>query len=192
VSRFAIHQLGKPQILRVVSCHLDQLQWQLESGQVGVAVEPDVSDDTHYVNAGQVVAMAARPTPDHSWDWETLSWIEPALELLRANRWDEIKAARTAADLQPYPVADFEIDADAQSRQNIMGAIMAMQLTGESTRLWRCADNTMRELSLAQLITAGTGIAARLQQLIEISDQLWQQLQAATTAAGIEAVIWTT
>lgn len=112
------------------------------------------------------------------------------VEGLRARRWANIKQTRSLLDEAPAPLRDFQIDADAQSRQDVMGAILAMQLKGQTSRSWRCSDNTMRELSLEDLIELGTHIADRRQQLIEISDSLYHELQSARTAEEIDAIVW--
>lgn len=112
------------------------------------------------------------------------------LEMARVRRWAAIKATRQALDDAPVTHGEFEVDANASSRSDIMGAIMAMQLNGQTTRPWRCSDNVMRTLTLDDLVAIGTAIADRRQQLIEISDALWQQLQAATEVAEVEAVTW--
>jgi hypothetical protein len=113
------------------------------------------------------------------------------VEAAQARRWAKLKAERDARDFAPVAHGDFEVDADQQSRIDIMGAVMSMQAGGQSARLWRCADNVMRELTLADLLAIGTAIAARRQQLVETSDQLYQQLQAAETVEAVEAVAWT-
>lgn len=112
------------------------------------------------------------------------------LETAKAAKWANIKQTRTLLDEAPIALRDFEIDADQKSRQDIMGAVMAMQLTGQTSRLWRCTDNTMRELTLADLVDVGTAIAARRQSLIETSDALYQALQGAETVEDVEAVVW--
>jgi hypothetical protein len=105
-------------------------------------------------------------------------------------RWANIKQTRTMKDEAPIEYGDFSIDADRQSRQDIMGAIMAMQLSSQTSRLWRCSDNTMRELELVDLINIGTAIADRRQELIEISDGLNQELLGADTLEEVLAVVW--
>lgn len=115
-----------------------------------------------------------------------------ALPLARARalRWAEIKAQRQLKDHAPMALRDFEVDADAGSRMDLMGAVMAMQITGQATRLWRCTDNVMRELKVQDLVTVGTAVAARRQALIETSDVLYQQIQAAETVEAVRAVVW--
>jgi hypothetical protein len=108
----------------------------------------------------------------------------------RDERWSAIKAQRAALGFQPVPLRDFALDADAASRLDVMGAVMAMQVSGDTSRLWRCSDNAMRELTLADLLTVGAAIAARRQALIEASDTLFQQIQTAETNAEVDAVAW--
>lgn len=112
------------------------------------------------------------------------------VEQARHRRWAAIKAQRESLDNQPIEHADFRIDADATSRVDIMGAVMAMQMGGGASRPWRCSDNVMRELTLDDLVQIGQAIAARRQALIETSDALYQQLQAAGTAEAVAAVVW--
>lgn len=110
----------------------------------------------------------------------------------RERRWAAIKAQREALDNQPIAHAGFEVDADATSRVDIMGAVMAMQMGGGTSRPWRCSDNVMRDLTLDDLVQIGQAIAARRQMLIETSDALYQQMQAAATAEDVSAVVWPT
>lgn len=121
------------------------------------------------------------------------------LEKSRQRQWAEIKARRAQLDNEPIGVAvdaaEIQLDADQSSRIDLMGAVMVMQAAGlgaESMRAWRCADNVMRNLTLADMLAAGAAIAARRQHLIETSDALWQQLQAAETVAAVLAVTWPT
>lgn len=119
--------------------------------------------------------------------------LEPARDGLagvKARRWSNIKMQRDLLDNAPITHGDFELDADASSRMDLMGAVMSMQITGQASRLWRCTDNVMRELTLSDLLAVGTSIAARRQALIETSDALYQLIQAAETVEQVEAICW--
>lgn len=145
--------------------------------------------------AEPLAAFPDPPSPAAVWSWGDTGpyWHDPRpLEQVKAARWTELKAQRQALDEAPIPVQGFAIDADLQSRTDVMGAILAMQLNGQTSRLWRCSDNVMRELSFADIVAAGTAIAARRQSLIETSDQLYQQIQDAEDAAAVEGVVWPT
>lgn len=144
----------------------------------------------------EVPARASWPTkPDEDsqphWIDDEIVWINPrTLEDFKISQWEAIKTERQFRDELPIAVDTFELDADAASRMDLMGAIMAMQLLSETTREWRCADNVMRTLTFTQIVSAGTGIANRRQSLIETSDILYQQIQAAETVEEVLAVAW--
>lgn len=114
------------------------------------------------------------------------------LAAARVRQWARIKQTRVVLDAQPIAVEGFSLEADERSCMNIIGAIMEMQLTGQTERLWRCSDNVMRTLTFAQITAAGTAIAARRQQLIEVSDGLYQQIfdPALQTVEAVESVVW--
>lgn len=115
---------------------------------------------------------------------------ETDLEAAKVRQWARLKQERDMLDFAPIGYNGYEVDADASSRVDIMGAVMAMQAGGQASRLWRCSDNVMRELTLADLLSIGTSIAARRQALIETSDTLWQELQAAATVEDVESIAW--
>lgn len=52
-----------------------------------------VNPEAVYFAAGEVVARPDRPSPCHSWDWSTLSWIEDESELDRV--WANLRAERS-------------------------------------------------------------------------------------------------
>lgn len=108
----------------------------------------------------------------------------------KARQWANVKQQRDMLDRAPVTLRDFQVDADESSRIDLMGALMAMQLSGQASRLWRCSDNVMRELTTADLGAIGQAIASRRQSLIEISDTLYQQIQAAQTVEDVLAVVW--
>jgi hypothetical protein len=122
-----------------------------------------------------------------------LEWVNvETLEDAKSTRWESIKSRREALDEESINVPGrvFGVDANASSRMDLLGAIAAMQASGDATRRWRCADNVMRELTLADLLAVGGAIAARRQSLIETSDLLYQQIQAAVSVAEVQTIVW--
>lgn len=114
------------------------------------------------------------------------------VEAARARQWARIKQTRDILNSLPITFDGVTIDGDNASRQNVMGAIMAMQLIAEIERYWICADNVRRLLTLAQIIGLGTALAARTQELVDIGDALRAQINdpSKTTVAEVEAVVW--
>lgn len=190
MTRYAIHELGTSQIQRVVSCHPDMLQWQLRGTEVAVAVADGVGDDTHYFKSGVLTALPPQPHPTSTWSWESLSWSGADLDRLRTEKWDQIKSKRAELAAKPIPVRDFFLDSDPQAQVNVMASVMAMERSGAQSKNWRCADNVMRELSLADLTSAGIAIDRQVQSAIETSDSIYQAIQAAESAEAINAINW--
>ena len=115
------------------------------------------------------------------------------LDQIKAEKWAELKAHRSALDYLPITVDGIELDTTDLARVDFLGAILSMQITGQTARPWRCTDNVMRDLTLAQIIQAGVAISDRRADLIGISDALYQAIHAANaTAADISAIVWPT
>jgi hypothetical protein len=114
------------------------------------------------------------------------------LDQIRAEKWSELKTHRSTLDYLPMNVDGIDLDATDLARVDFLGAILSMQIKGQTARAWRCTDNVMRDLTLAQIIQAGMGIADRRDDLIRISDTLYQALQTATTADEVSAIVWPT
>ena len=47
-----------------------------------IVEDENVTDVTHYVQAGELVPFPAKPAPHHKWDWPTKSWL-PNLDAAR-------------------------------------------------------------------------------------------------------------
>lgn len=168
----------------------------LENGRVVYTSEADeLPADALYEYVPYTGDLPVRPAPYYTQMYATetgFAWVDPrSLVQCRADRWAELKAHRLELDVAPIEVAEgIMIDADMQARSDIMGAIMTMQLTGTTTREWRCVDNVMRWLTLAQIISAGVAVATRRSTLIKTSDTVFQALEAASTLEEVYAVTW--
>jgi hypothetical protein len=114
------------------------------------------------------------------------------IDTAKRAKWANIKQTRDILDNEPIQFGGFQIDADAKSRTDIMGAVMTMQISGPSSRSWRCTDNVMRTLTLDNLVAVGTAIATRRQGLIERSDALYSLIQSAQTVQAVNAISWLT
>jgi hypothetical protein len=138
----------------------------------------------------QSLEAALTTVADSPWLGGTVVPASTPLEEAKVRRWALIKQQREERDNSPIPHNGFEVDADASSRLDILGAITAMQLGGATSRLWRCTDNVMRELTLADISAIGQAIAARRQALIEASAAFYHAIQAAQTVAQLEVISW--
>lgn len=132
-----------------------------------------------------------RPLHPSRWDSTSLTWVDTrSLADIKAQRWDSIKAERERRMVLPITVAGVTLDADAKARENLMGAVLEMQATGRGHRRWTLADNSRSNLSLAQLVAIGSAIADRTEALQNLSQDLREQIDAATTPEEVAAVVW--
>lgn len=120
-------------------------------------------------------------------------WKDPvSLYTYKEKKWEQLKSKRQELDSKPIAIRDFFVNTDGDSIINIIGAVLGMQLSGETTKSWRCYDNVMRTLSFQDLAQLGLDISNRRQTLIEISDNLYQQLMAeiTDTTEKVDAITW--
>lgn len=71
------------QVLRTVTCQEEDVLLNVKSGELWLDAE--VSDETHYVQNGELVQLPSRPSPHHEWDWTTKSWL-PNLDAARESQ----------------------------------------------------------------------------------------------------------
>jgi len=137
------------------------------------------------------------PSAWHAWDWTALAWIDPrTLNDLKAAQWALIKRARDAAEQAGFVWDGSTFDCDPTSQSRIQGgALMATTALLNSAPFginWTLADNTTRTLDAAQMIAVGLAMGQHIDSTHQIGRALRAEIDAATTAAAINAVQWPT
>ena len=154
-------------IERTVKAPDDHLPFYGESAFLS---SEDVSDETHYVEGGELTAFPPRPSPRHEWDWTTKSWL-PNLDAAR-----EAKLQQVAAELNTRLYLPYNgFDTDKVSRERISGTIARLQ-RGDGLPAgwigWRDASNQQHWVTddaatvLANLCTLSRAIEDREQALL--------------------------
>lgn len=176
------------QVLRTVTCQEEDVLLNVNSGELWLDAE--VSDETHYVQNGELVPFPAKPSPHHEWDWTTKSWL-PNLDATRSSKLEKI-AAELNARLY-LPCSGF--DADRVSRERISGMIARLQ-RGDGLPAgwigWRDAGNQQRWATddaatvLANLTALSRAIEDREQALLVAS---WAHKDAIAALEDIDAII---
>lgn len=144
-----------------------------------------------------IVPQGLPPSPWHAWDWATLAWADPrTLDDLKAAQWALIKRARDQAEQAGFAWGGSTFDCDPTSQSRIQGgALMATTALLNSAPFgidWTLADNTTRTLDAAQMIAVGLAMGQHIDATHQIGRALRAQIDAATTAAAINAVQWPT
>ncbi len=177
--RAAIYTSATGQIQRVVSGPAEIVALQAGEGEEWIEVDAGVSDGTHHVAGGALVVGAL--------DLRTL-------EQRKADRWGQMKAARTAAIDAPLSTPYGIFDSGPADRTNITDAVLVAQtLTGLGQPVaiaWTLADNTTATLDAGQMVTVGLLLGAKVQAAHARGRVVREAIEAAATAAEVEAVAW--
>jgi len=120
----------------------------------------------------------------------SLAPLPTDLEMLKALRWAQMKQMRDFAAAQPIDVGGQRFDADAKSVDNIRGAIQGMEISGATSIAWTLFDNTVATLTLEQLRAVGVAILSRVDACYQRARDLRAQIETATTAEAVAAIVW--
>jgi hypothetical protein len=133
-----------------------------------------------------------RPMYPATWNNASMSWDDlRSLAEIKVTKWNEIKAARTAADYSPITVGGHTFDANQESQQKIAGAVQLALIAGSSFTLdWTLTDNTVETLTQAEMIQVGVSLGQRTSSIYSTARVLREQIEAAKTAEDVLAVVW--
>lgn len=155
-----------------------------------VSNEP-VSDTTHYVQNGEFIPFPAKPSPHHTWDWPTKSWL-PDLPAAVSARLNDVTVELGRRLYLPCN----GFDADKLARERISGMIARLQRRDGLPAGWvgwRDASNQQRWAEdaaptvLANLSALSRAIEDREQALLVASWQHKANIEALTDIDSILA-----
>ena len=145
-------------------------------------------------SAEQAAVRSARPGPAFLWDSKNLSWVDPrTLDMLKDQHWLDIKEERSRREYAGFAWDGSTFDSDAISQSRIQGAVQLANIGPAAFSIdWTLADNTVRTLSGADMVAVGLALAQHINGLHVISRGLRAQIDAATSVAEVESVVWPT
>ena len=195
--RAAIYDLTTGRILRTIECPADFIARQAGPGESFLEVTTGVDDTSHYIADGALVPIQARPGNHHTFDYTAKQWIDPrTLSDLKAAKWEEVKRWRADATVAPQLVTRFGVfDGDAAGVDNIKSAVLGLREAAAigaapSTIAWTMYDNSAVELTPDELSEVAAMLLARGNVAHERARVLRLQIEAATTAAELDALAW--
>lgn len=121
--------------------------------------------------------------------YEVVTLPLPTLEEIKAAKIAELKAQRDSKEVEPIIYQGYSFDYDERARDRINAAIIALSLQGEEAIIaWTTADNkdTMVKANDLRMIIAA--VAMRSNKLHTAYRVAKEKVEAATTAAEVEAV----
>lgn len=132
------------------------------------------------------------PQPWLTWSNDTFQWVDARnLEQLRAAKWNQIKAARDAAEFGGFTWDGSAFDSDLTSQSRIQGAAQLAALAPTTFSIdWTLADNSVRTLNAAQMTAVGEALGAHVATQHAIGRTLRTAIEAATTPGELDAIAW--
>ena len=140
-------------------------------GQDGTFIPRTISD-TDLKQLGIVVTEAEEP-----------------IENIRARKIFELKRQRDAAEVEPVEYGGHLYDYDSKARDRIAAAIIALDVQGDGAKIsWTTADNEDAVVTAQDLRMIIAAVAVRSNALHTAYRAAKAQVEAASTAAEVEAV----
>lgn len=120
----------------------------------------------------------------------TVTHEEEPLEVIKQRKIAELKYQRDEAEVEPIAYNGHSYDYDSKARDRISAAIIALELQGEGATIeWTTADNADTPVTANDLKMIIAAVAVRSNKLHTAYRVTKEKVEAATTAADVEAVI---
>ena len=131
------------------------------------------------------------PSAHHIFDYTIKQWVDPrTLSDLQAAKCAQIKRDRDEAEFGGFTWDGSPFDSDAISQSRIHGALQLAALIPDFSIDWTLADNTVRALSGSELAAVGVALGLHVGTQHAKARVLRAQIEAATTVAEVDAVVW--
>jgi Domain of unknown function (DUF4376) len=146
-------------------------------------------------NGTEVIAIPAQPSPAHTWDWTTKTWVLDIAKA-KAKARARIKAARAAAITAPLVTPHGTFQCDAFSASNILKVSLYSQnlaALGEPSDVeFTLADNSRPTFTVDQITSVAMAMGSREAAAYAIAQGLLSQIDdpAITTQTQLDAVVW--
>lgn len=116
---------------------------------------------------------------------------EEPLEVIKQRKITELKYQRDTAEVAPIAYNGHSFDYDDKARERINAAIIALELQGEGATIdWTTADNADTPVTATDLKMIIAAVAVRSNKLHTAYRVSKEKVEAATTAADVETVIF--
>jgi hypothetical protein len=180
--------------------HPDGSTSQVEMNEAIVLHGVDVDGNYLGLVAPNVAYKQVDPPPElGTWKWNfgTSSWVRHyTLQQLKDARWGLMKIARDQMEQGGFVWDGSTFDSDTVSQSRIQGASQLATLAALASQPfevpWTLADNTVRVLTGAEMLSTGEAMGIHIMTAHAIGRSLRDVIESATTPEEIEAVSWPT
>lgn len=119
----------------------------------------------------------------------TVTHEEEPLENVKQREILMLKRLRDSKEVEPIEYKGYSFDYDEKARDRINAAIIALELQGEGATIeWTTADNADTPVTVNDLKMIIAAVAVRSNKLHTAYRVAKEKVEAATTAADVEAV----
>lgn len=119
----------------------------------------------------------------------TLTAPEKNLDELKADKVQQLKWSRDAAEVKPIEYNGNNFDYDDKARDRINAAIIALDISGQSIE-WTLADNTNTTVTAQDLRNIITAVAVRANELHIKYRELKEKVLACQSKEQVEKITW--
>jgi hypothetical protein len=114
----------------------------------------------------------------------------PTFDELKAAKYEEIAAARYAAETGGCTVDGVTIATDRGSQALLTAAVVTARIDPEFKVRWKCADGRFVTLDAMQLRAIGDAVTAHVEACFAREAELVELIDAAQTAEELAAIKW--
>lgn len=115
---------------------------------------------------------------------------DDSLEVLKNQKWKEIKDQRSSHEFGTFFWNGHAFDADQQSQQRITLAILGAQMDSSLNIDWRLANNELITLSSAEMIQVGLALGQNTENAFAHANALRTLIESAQTKEELEDIVW--
>lgn len=185
---YVVYDTSTGEILQTGVC--PESSFHLKGSQDGQAALIGKASDLHdYILDGEITPKGPQPSPAHHFNYSTGQW-EFDLTDAKAQKWAEIKRERILYEFSTFDWGGHTFQCDDVSQRRIQGAVQLAVIDSAFEIEWTLADNSAVTLSSQDMIAVGQALASHVNQGHVKSRQLRAQIDAATSEAEIEAIVW--
>ena len=147
------------------------------------------TDATHYVKNAKIVAKGNQPSEAHVFNFAAGLW-ELDLAIAKDLKWAEIKSARAFEEFGTFDWGGYTFQCDEVSQRRIQGAVQLAAIDNTMTLDWTLADNSVQNFTAAEYVQIGQALAIHVSGCHERGRIRRSEIDAATTAEELEAIVW--
>lgn len=197
MNKWLVFSRATGQGIQMIDCPESDVREMTVRMGTGFTAASQETSDSHYVDLGSnnLVAKPPQPSKHHTFNWQTKQWQDPrTLQDLQTAQWATIKQARDAAELGPFSCNGMRFDGDLNAQRRLAAYISvsksAIAAGQPFSAEFTLADNTLVMLSAQDFVGIELAKVQSVAAAFAHATALRAQIEAASTAAQVAAVVW--